>query len=60
MGDVLDNARGVDGPVLEILHDVQELAVDLRLRGERRLGVLQVRERILDFQWLGIHTDSLM
>ena len=56
LGDVLDDARGVDGLVLEGLHDVQELVVDPRLRGERRLDVLQVRERILDFQWLGTHT----
>ena len=55
-GDVLDDARGVDGPVFEGLHDVQELIVDLRLRGERRLDVLQVRARILDFQWRGTHT----
>jgi hypothetical protein len=47
LGHSLDDAGRVDGLVLEVLHDVEEVVVDLGLRGERRLDVLQVRQGVL-------------
>mmetsp|Transcript_3267 Transcript_3267/g.13084 ORF Transcript_3267/g.13084 Transcript_3267/m.13084 type:complete len:534 (+) Transcript_3267:2754-4355(+) len=50
VGHAADDARRVDLLGLEVLHDLQELVVDLRLGGELHLDLVQVDERILHFQ----------
>lgn len=52
IGYSLDDTGRIDALRLELLHDVQEIIVHLRLIAELVLDLVQIAERILDLQAL--------
>ena len=49
--DALNHAWGVNALRLEVLHDVEELVVDVRLVRKLHLDLVQVQQRVLHLQF---------
>ena len=53
-GDPSDHSGRVDALAFELLHDVEEVVVDLRLVAEAELDLVEVGERVLDLEALEV------
>ena len=59
IGDSLDNSGGIDRLRFKLLHNVQEVVVNLRLISELVLDLIEVGKGILDFQALKLGATGL-